>query len=116
MCSEVGWWFQQRGAAQLTIVPAETHPSRTLVRITYEPSDGSRPASGIEAIARALEHIHLGWALLGSLLRLPVILPIVQLIVDASGGGPRTLAGDVYASPSSVHGGAHGTHARANNR
>ena len=48
-----------------SIMPAETHPSGALKRITYEPGDGSRAASGVEAVARALEHIHLGWALLG---------------------------------------------------
>ena len=65
MCSEVGRWFQRRGATGLTIVPAETHPSRALTRITYEPGDGTRAVSGVEAVARALEHVHLGWAFIG---------------------------------------------------
>jgi hypothetical protein len=47
---------------------------------------------GVEAIARVLEHIHSGWALLGFVLRLPVIRPLMQLLVDASGGEPRVLA------------------------
>ena len=63
MCREVGRWFEQRGARQLAIVPAESHPSGALTRITYEPGDGIRAATGVEAVARALEHIHLGWAL-----------------------------------------------------
>jgi hypothetical protein len=89
MCSDVGLWFARRGARQLVIAAAELHPRRTLTRITYDPNDGSTEVSGIPAVARALEHIHLGWAMLGWVLRLPVISPLVQLLVDASGGGPR---------------------------
>ncbi len=92
MCSEVGRWFQHRGVQGLAIVPAETHPSRALTRITYESSDGAYAASGIEAIARALEHVHVGWAFIACVLRLPVVLPLIQIIVDASGGGPRRIA------------------------
>jgi protein-S-isoprenylcysteine O-methyltransferase Ste14 len=91
MCREVGRWFEKRGARQLAIVPAESHPSGALTRITYEPGDGTRAATGIEAVARALEHIHLGWALVGCLLRLPVICQVAQLLTDASGGEPRKI-------------------------
>ncbi|HJZ76143.1 MAG TPA: hypothetical protein VKE51_30620 [Vicinamibacterales bacterium] len=91
MCSEVAGWFERRAVTGLEIVAAETHPSRTLSRITYAPADGSCDVSGIEAVARALEHVHFGWALAGFTLRLPVVRPIVQLIVDASGGGPRRI-------------------------
>ena len=93
MCSDVGRWFARRGARHLAILPAETHPSQALRRITYEPGDGARAAAGVEAVARALEHIHLGWALVGALLRLPGVCPFVQLLVDASGGEARTIGG-----------------------
>jgi protein-S-isoprenylcysteine O-methyltransferase Ste14 len=86
-CQQVAGWFAVRQPRGLTIVGAETHPSRELTRITYEGFDGST-ASGVAAIARALEHIHLGWAFVGFLLRLPLVIQLVQLIVDASGGGP----------------------------
>ena len=89
MCSQVGRWFQRHGASGLAILPAETHPSRALTRITYEPGDGTRAMSGVEALARALEHVHLGWAFAGCVLRLPVFCPAVQLLVDASGGESR---------------------------
>lgn len=92
MCREVGRWFARRGVRQLAIVPAETHPPGAPTRITYEPGDGTRAAAGVEAVARALEHIHLGWALLGCLLRLPVICQFAQLLADASGGEPRKIA------------------------
>ena len=48
-------------------------------------------AIGVEAFARALEHLNFGWAILGCALRLPLILPLAQLIVDSSGGGPRRI-------------------------
>jgi protein-S-isoprenylcysteine O-methyltransferase Ste14 len=97
MCRDVAMWFARRGAGHLAIVPAEQHPSGALRRITYEPGDGSPAASGIEAIARALEHIHLGWALVGFVLRLPVVSALVQLLADASGAEPR-LADEVPPS------------------
>jgi protein-S-isoprenylcysteine O-methyltransferase Ste14 len=99
VCRDVARWFESRGATSLAIVPAETHPSGALRRITYEAADGSRAASGIEAFARALEHIHLGWALVGFFIRLPVVLPLVQLVVDASGGGPRTIPRQPICAP-----------------
>ena len=92
MCTEVGQWFERRGAVGLQIVPAETHPSGRLRRITYESYDDSRAVSGIEAIARSLEHIHLGWAFIGFVLRLPVIREFAQLLADASGAEPRTIS------------------------
>jgi len=91
MCSEVGRWFQRRRASALLIIPAETHPSRALTRITYESGDGTHAVSGVEAVARALEHVHLGWACAGCLLRLPIVCQSAQLLVDASGGEPRLL-------------------------
>ena len=71
MCSQVGRWFQRHGASGLSILHAETHSSRALTRITYEPADGTRAVSGVEALARALEHVHLGYAFAGCVVRLP---------------------------------------------
>jgi protein-S-isoprenylcysteine O-methyltransferase Ste14 len=92
VCRGVAQWFDQRHARHLAILPAETHPSRSLRRITYEPADGSARVSGIDAVARALEHVHLGWAMLGWLLRLPVMCQLAQLLADASGGEPRQVS------------------------
>jgi protein-S-isoprenylcysteine O-methyltransferase Ste14 len=91
MCSPVGQWFGRHGATHLLVVAAESHPSRSLTRITYEPADGTRSAQGIEAVARALEHIHFGWALVGCCFRLPGIAQLAQLVADASGTEPRRL-------------------------
>ena len=91
VCRGVAQWFERRHARNLSILPAETHASQALQRVTYEPSDGSSSVAGIEAVARALEHIHLGWALAGCLLRLPLVCQLAQLLADASGGEPRSL-------------------------
>ena len=105
MCSEVGQWFARHDARHLIIVPAERHPSRALSRITYEPADGGPAASGVEAVARALEHIHLGWALVGSALRLPGLRQLAQLLVDASGGEPRAIGAATVAGEAGVEAG-----------
>jgi protein-S-isoprenylcysteine O-methyltransferase Ste14 len=91
MCRDVARWFERRGARRLAIETAESHPSGALTRITYESGDRTFSATGTEAIARALEHIHLGWAMLAFLLRLPIVGPLAQLLADASGAGPRTI-------------------------
>lgn len=44
------------------------------------------------AYARALEHVNFALATLGMAMRLPVIRPLLQLIVDSSGGGPQAVA------------------------
>jgi len=98
VCRGVAEWFGRRRPQHLAIVPAESHPSHVLTRVTYEPGDGSRPSAGIAAIARALEHVHFGWALVGFTLRLPIVCPLVQLLADASGAQPRAL-GAVGAVP-----------------
>ena len=90
MCSEVGRWFARRSAHGLAIVAAESHPL-ALRRVTYESADGCT-ASGVAAIGRALEHVCLMWAFAGFALRLPIVNALVQLVADASGAEPRTIA------------------------
>ncbi len=90
-CRAVAEWFFARGPVALEIVPAEAHPSRDLCRITYDPLDGTAEEDGVAAVARALEHVNLAWALVGFAARLPLIRPVLQLLLDASGGGPRRI-------------------------
>jgi len=90
-CQQVQLWLEKRAAKGLVIVAAEDHPSKTLTRITYDPLDGSFEDVGVAAIARALEHFNFAWAYLGVFLRLPGVKDIVQLIVDACGGGPKSI-------------------------
>ena len=42
-------------------------------------------------LARALEHIHLEWAIIGWIMRLPLVLVLIQLLVDSVGGEPRPI-------------------------
>jgi protein-S-isoprenylcysteine O-methyltransferase Ste14 len=91
LCSEVRRWFQSHGAVSLHVVAAEDHPTRDLQRITYDPMDGTDVDEGVGAFARGLEHINLGWAFAGACLRLPGIKHLVQILLDGSGLGPRSI-------------------------
>lgn len=88
-CSQVRRWFEARHTLGLKIVDAELHPTRDLQRVTYV--SGCVEDDGVVALARALEHIHLGWAYAGWAMRLPLVAQFVQLVVDASGGEARLI-------------------------
>jgi protein-S-isoprenylcysteine O-methyltransferase Ste14 len=88
-CSQVRSWLEARKPLGLRIVDAEALPSGSIRRMRYETSAGA--IDGMRAMGRALEHLHLGWALPGAALRLPGIWQLIQLIMDASGLGPRLL-------------------------
>jgi len=88
-CDAVAKWLEKRPLIGLKLVPAQHHPTRDLSRMTYNPADGGPEEEGVAAMARALEHIHLGWAVIGGLMRLPGICSLLQVCVDVSGGGPR---------------------------
>jgi protein-S-isoprenylcysteine O-methyltransferase Ste14 len=90
-CSEVRVWLESRNPVGLEFVAAEELPQGSIRRLRYEPADGTAPVEGVRAFARALEHLNLGWALAGATLRLPVVWQFVQLLMDASGLGPRTI-------------------------
>jgi protein-S-isoprenylcysteine O-methyltransferase Ste14 len=93
-CSEVRSWLESKDPLGLALIGAETLPAGSIQRMRYDPNDGSNSVEGIRAFGRALEHLHLGWALCGATLRLPGVWQSVQLLMDASGLGPRLL-GDV---------------------
>ena len=88
-CAGVARLIQHLKPTGLEILPAEEHPARDLTRITYE--DGEYSAEGMAAVARVLEHVHLGWAALGWIVMLPGLLPLIQAVVDVSGGHPRQI-------------------------
>ncbi|GGM26328.1 methyltransferase family protein [Promicromonospora citrea] len=99
-CTGVALWFARRRPVGLTIRPAAEHPE-VLWRVTYEltaeasPPPGSRDVrpllrtQGVSAVARALAHVHLGWALAGWALDLPGVRHLAQLGADAFGAEPR---------------------------
>ena len=88
-CERVAAWIMSRNPVGLQVIPAQDHPTRDLTRMTYNPGDGSPEEEGVVALARALEHIHLGYAAVGWLIRLPGLSAVLQGLVDVSGGGPR---------------------------
>jgi protein-S-isoprenylcysteine O-methyltransferase Ste14 len=88
-CRPIARFLSSRQPVRLEVRAAEDHPGPGLLRMTYE-AEG-RTWEGVGALARALEHLHLGWALVGWALRLPGVVTIVQVVADAAGGGPRRL-------------------------
>ena len=100
-CEGVARWIRARQPVGLTLTPAQQHPHRDLVRLTYDPGDGSPEEEGVAAFLRALEHATLGWACLAWLGRLPGVLHFLQLVVDASGGGPRLVPRSLPVPPPS---------------
>jgi protein-S-isoprenylcysteine O-methyltransferase Ste14 len=93
-CSEVRAWFEARTLIGLALVDAETLAAGTIRRIRYVPAEGSGEVEGVRAVGRALEHLHVGWAFAGAVLRLPGVWWLVQTVMDASGLGPRDLVVD----------------------
>ena len=87
-CSQVRAWLETRHPVGLAIVAAELHPSRSLNRITYDPGDGTDESVGVAALGRAMEHVNLAWAVVGMFVRLPGVTWLLQIVTDASGGGP----------------------------
>jgi len=87
-CRNIAQWIQKRNPRNLRLLPAQNHPSRDLERLTYDPGDG-REEEGVAALGRGLEHLHLGWAYLSWIVRLPIILQFIQLITDVVWLGPR---------------------------
>lgn len=106
LCSEVRTWLELRKPVGLEIQAAEWLPAGSIQRMRYDPGDGSATVDGVRALARALEHVHVGWAYIGAALRLPIVWQIAQLLADASGAGPRTIphfASDTCTPPIERH-------------
>ena len=100
VCSELRRWLELRKPTGLTLVDAEQYPDEVLQRIRYVPAAGSFPEEGIRAFARALEHLHLGWALLAIAMRLPGLRWAVQTILDGVGFGESFLPVPVCSTQS----------------
>jgi protein-S-isoprenylcysteine O-methyltransferase Ste14 len=89
-CSDVGRFLDRRQPQGLEIAAAEDAPDE-MTRITYR-SHGVGTETGLAAIGRTLEHVNLAWAIASWIVRLPLIRPLLQLVADAVGAGPRHLA------------------------
>jgi protein-S-isoprenylcysteine O-methyltransferase Ste14 len=90
-CSELRAWLEKRNPEGMAIVDAETVAPGSIRRMRYDPGDGSGVEEGVRALGRSLEHLNPGWALAGTALRLPLVWRGVQLVMDASGLGPREI-------------------------
>lgn len=82
-CGHFARWFVAQRPTQLRVLPLTAHFTGTLTRITYCVADGQREVQGIQAIARAFEHLNLAWAFCGWMLRLPLIGWAAELIAEA---------------------------------
>jgi protein-S-isoprenylcysteine O-methyltransferase Ste14 len=93
ICRQTRGLVESTGPHGLTLQVAEEYAGTVagLQRVLYVGPDGLQ-ARGLAAVARGFEHSGLGWAYLGWLLRLPVLRPVVQLLLDGMGGGPRQLS------------------------
>lgn len=89
-CSDVGRFLAHRRPQGLEIAAAE-ESSDEMTRITYR-TDGVGTETGLAALGRSVEHVNLLWAIGSWILRLPLIRPLLQLVADAVGAGPRRLS------------------------
>jgi protein-S-isoprenylcysteine O-methyltransferase Ste14 len=90
-CTELRAWIHARNPIGLEMIDAETLAPGSIRRLRYDPGNGSDTVDGLRAFGRALEHLNLCWAIAGAAIRLPVVWQSVQLLMDASGFGPRTI-------------------------
>jgi hypothetical protein len=84
-------WLERRRPLGLEFAEAEGLAAGSIRRVRYCAGDGSAALEGVRAIGRSLEHANLAWALAGTALRLPVVWQTAQLVMDASGLGPREI-------------------------
>ena len=89
-CSDVGRFLARRRPRGLEIAAAEDS-SDEMTRITYR-MDGLGTETGLAALGRSVEHVNLAWAIGSWIVRLPLIRPLLQLVADAVGAGPRRLS------------------------
>jgi protein-S-isoprenylcysteine O-methyltransferase Ste14 len=90
-CGQLRSWLESRSPVGLKIIAAEMLPAGSIRRMRYIPDDGSAAVEGVKGLGRAMEHLNFGWAFAGFTLRLPGVWQAVQLLMDASGLGPRPL-------------------------
>jgi protein-S-isoprenylcysteine O-methyltransferase Ste14 len=80
-CSQLSQWFSKSNALNLDIKASSDFPKNTIFQATYVDHNGIEFKSVI-AIACCLEHINLAYATLGWFMRLPIINPFLQMIID----------------------------------
>ncbi|MGW3784891.1 methyltransferase family protein [Micromonospora chokoriensis] len=101
-CAALWRMVAGRHPVGLRIRPAREH-EHVLWRAEYVGGDG-HTERGVAAVARGLEHVHLGWAFVGWTLRLPGATWLAQLVTDAMIAPPHPARprGEPCPTPSSV--------------
>jgi predicted DCC family thiol-disulfide oxidoreductase YuxK len=64
-CSELARWFRKKQPKALELRDANDWPGPPLERVTWHHPASGRVDSGLAAIAMALQHLSLPWALVG---------------------------------------------------
>jgi protein-S-isoprenylcysteine O-methyltransferase Ste14 len=88
-CSEVEGWLRSMNPRQIEFHDANDWPAGGLERVTWHHPASGRTESGVCAMAMAFQHIDLRWAVIGWFAGLPGISHVLQICVDAAGGGRR---------------------------
>jgi protein-S-isoprenylcysteine O-methyltransferase Ste14 len=88
-CSEIARWFGRQHPTQLLLRKAADWQGTPLQRVTWRHPPSGRTESGVRAMAMALQHLHLAWAVIGWIASLPVISHAAQICFDAAGAGPK---------------------------
>lgn len=83
ICQDTEHQIQKLKPIGLEFASAIEHPSKDLTRVTFRYKHGFEE-DGITAIARILEQCNLSFALIGWVMRLPIINQVLQIIVDGS--------------------------------
>lgn len=84
-------FFQSRSANKLSQGAGERQARGEREIDKYCAAGGDREVHGIQAIARAFEHINFAWAFCGWMLRLPLIGWVAELITEAVSPAPPKL-------------------------
>nr|WP_063746574.1 methyltransferase [Catenuloplanes japonicus] len=103
-CAATTAFLHARYPHGLVIAPADRHPG-VIWRATYSGGDG-HTERGVAAVARGLEHLHLGWAYVGWFLRLPGVNALAQAVTDVFVAPPHqagTVNGNLAGRPDVGH-------------
>lgn len=88
-CVSVGRWFEARRPVGLKLRNAGDWAGDPMERLTWRHPGSGRCETGVGAIAMALQHLSLPWAMAGLIAGAPVLRPVLQCCFDAAGLGPR---------------------------
>ena len=80
-CNFLGCWLKSKQPKGLDFEDAEAYCGGALERLTY--IQNGVCYEGVRAFARGLNHVNLGWAIIGCFIQFPGISHMLQMIADA---------------------------------